>query len=133
MEVTSQQNTDISSGFVFVINHQDTTIWNYDRKAMDLLQYFEKSCWPVQCVAFHVCCPSSMCTKILKPITFKLTDKRARSRTVIHDVPPSDIVGILDEYGIRKDVLPQELGGTFRIDQKAWMADRRAIELEEIL
>lgn len=132
MEVTSQQNNDVNSGFVFIINHRNTTLWNFDRYAFDRVLKYEKSGWPVNCLAFHVCCPSSISMKVLKPLTFVLTDKRARSRTMTHDVSESELRDILQEYGILEHMLPTALLGTAAIDQRTWMEDRRAAELEEI-
>jgi hypothetical protein len=59
-------------------------------------------------------------------------DKRIRSRTLFHDVPESQIVDILSSYGILKEMLPTEMGGTVRLNQAEWMASRRAAEREEI-
>jgi hypothetical protein len=61
-------------------------------------------------------------------------DKAARCRTLYHDVPASEILGVLADYGILKDMLPTSMGGTIDLDawQKEWIARRRAIEMEEI-
>jgi hypothetical protein len=59
-------------------------------------------------------------------------DKRIRSRTLFHDVPESQIVDILSSYGILKEMLPTEMGGTVRLNQAEWMASQRAAESEEI-
>jgi hypothetical protein len=122
----------MSSGFVFIGWHKDVTIFDYDRNAFNSLLYFEKTCLPVQCISFHICCPTSVILNVLKPIASAFTDKRARARTVIHDVPESKILDILSEYGIMKEMLPTEMGGTIRLNQSEWMANRRAAEMEEL-
>jgi hypothetical protein len=70
--------------------------------------------------------------QILKPVLYALMDKRARSRSLYHDVPESEILDVLSGYGILKDMLPVEMGGTVQLDQSEWIANRRAVELEEI-
>jgi hypothetical protein len=50
----------------------------------------------------------------------------------MHDVPESQVPDILSDYGILKKMLPSELGGTVQLDQAAWIACRRAAELEGI-
>ena len=50
----------------------------------------------------------------------------------MHDASPSEIIGVLSKYGITKDMLPCEMGGTIQNHQLEWIANRRAIELEEI-
>lgn len=61
-----------------------------------------------------------------------LTDKRARARTLIHDVPESDIVKVLENYGILKSMLPTDVGGDVVLDHVGWIAERRVAELDEI-
>lgn len=131
-EVVSQGNNDVNSGFVFVEWHKHTTLWDYDRKAMDGILHFQLSCWPVQCLCYQICCPSSFCMRILKPIVYALADKRARSRAVIHDVSESETLKNLESFGILKDMLPTEMGGSLKLDLPEWMENRRAVELEEI-
>lgn len=71
--------------------------------------------------------------RILKPIVYALADKRARSRAVIHDVSESETLGKnLASFGILKDMLPTEMGGSLKLDLPEWMENRRAVELEEI-
>lgn len=61
-----------------------------------------------------------------------LKKKTTRSRTLFHDVPESEILDVLAEYGILKNMLPTEMGGTVVLNQREWMANRWAIEIEEL-
>jgi hypothetical protein len=70
--------------------------------------------------------------KIIKPIYNALRDKAARSRTVFHDVPESQLLDVLAAYGILREILPTEMGGTVLLDQAEWMTNRMAVELGEI-
>jgi hypothetical protein len=68
----------------------------------------------------------------MKPIVFAVMTKEARARTLVHDDENSNYVGVLSQFGITREMLPIEMGGTVRLDQRQWMVERRAIELDEI-
>lgn len=128
----SRENTDISSGIVILAWHPTSTIWSFDRKAYDHMVRFEQTCWPIQCISHHICCPTSVVMRVIKPIVFAFMDARTRTRSVVHDVPENEIANALLEYGIRKEMLPTGMGGTVEIDMMKWTADRRATEMEEL-
>lgn len=65
-------------------------------------------------------------------IVHTLVSRDWRARTLIHDVPVEDIIGVLSQYGISKDILPTETGGLLQSHQREWIAHRRAIEMEEL-
>ena len=130
VEVLSHDNTDVRSGYVQVVWNKDSTIWDFDLRGYKRLTYFERSCWPVKCMAAHVCCSPRSSLQIIKPIVFAFMKKRIRSRNIIHDVPESDILDVLEDYGILKDRLPTEMGGDLTFSQSEWLANRRAVELE---
>jgi hypothetical protein len=75
---------------------------------------------------------SAIFDKMIKRITKALMDRHTRSRVLEHDVPESQILDVLSHYGIMKDMLPTEMGGTIELNQAEWIASRRATELEEI-
>ena len=50
-----------------------------------------------------------------------LTDKRARARTIVHDVPENTIINVLSSYGILKHMLPTVMGGDLVFDQSQWI------------
>lgn len=80
----------------------------------------------------HICCPSSILLRMLKPVVRALMSKALRTRMKIHDVSPSEIVDSLCPYGITKDMLPSQVGGSIHLDPLLWLANRRAAEMEEI-
>lgn len=63
-----------------------------------------------------------------------MMDKEGRARTLIHDVPESEILATLSEFGITKDNVPTTMGGSIDLDTwlPLWIGRRRAIEMEEI-
>lgn len=82
----------------------------------------------------HNCCANKFLRRVVQPVMKATLDKVGRARTVIHDVPESEILDVLAEYGILKDMLPTPMGGTIHLDTwlPVWIAQRRAIEMEEI-
>ena len=132
IEVTSQSNNDMRSSVVQILWLKNTTIWDYDHKVHDGMEHFETSAWPIRSCAFHVCCAPSFVHCIIKPIIFAVKDKESRSRTLFHDVPDGKILDVMSSYGIVKDTLPTDMGGNLEFDQSEWIANRRAVELEEI-
>jgi hypothetical protein len=132
MEVAARENTDIRSGVVVIVWQKDMTIGDYDHALYARVANFDTKCWPVKRIACHTCCSPSIVVKVVKPILYALMDRHARSRFQLHDVPESQILDVLSGYGIVKDILPTEMGGTVRLNQSEWIAKRRAAELEEI-
>jgi hypothetical protein len=128
----AQENTDMNSGFVHVVYQKDFTMWDYDPGLYDRIVYFDKSCSPIKRMAIHICCPPSFFIKIIKPIMNALMDKPTQARYVVHDVPENQLLDVLSGYGIYKEMLPTEIGGTVQFDQAECIANRRAAELMEI-
>lgn len=69
---------------------------------------------------------------MLLRILMALKTKTTRCRTLFHDVPESEILKVLSNYGILPDMLPMEMGGSVVLNQPEWIANRWAVELEEI-
>lgn len=132
MEVSAEENNDVDSGCILLGWDRETTVWDFPRQIYDRFIEFEKSCLPVRFISVHSCCPTSVIMKVMAPVMRALTDKRVRARIMTHDVPESDIVNALSDYGITKAMLPTEMGGDVELNQSEWIADRRAVELQEI-
>jgi hypothetical protein len=58
--------------------------------------------------------------------------KEARSRNNIHDLPPEQVANALSSFGISKEMLPTQMGGSIELNLSEWIAKRRAVEMEEI-
>lgn len=132
MEVAAEDCTGSESGCVLIGWDLKATIFDFPRQVYDRFIEFEKSCLPIRFVAVHTCCPTSIIIKIMRPVLMSLTDKRTRSRLLLHDVPVSEIVTVLSAFGILPEMLPSVMGGTVELNQLEWIADRRAAELQEI-
>lgn len=126
------RNPDYSGCFIILTWEKHTTVWDHDQNLMRRMLYFNRSCWPVKASPFHVCCISFGLVQVAKPILCALMDKAGRCRFLVHDVGESEILAVLSRFGIMKSMLPVEMGGTVKLDLPAWIAHRRAVEMEEI-
>lgn len=70
--------------------------------------------------------------RVIFPVMSAFLDRESRTRTMAHAVSESEIATVLAEYSITRDVLPTEFGGTVEFNQSKWVAQRRAVEMEEI-
>jgi len=131
-EVAAQDDTDVGSGVVEVVWDTDTTIFDYDRKVWDRLLAYLHLYWPVKTIAAHVCCSPRIIHRLVYPALHALLSPWCRSRTKMHDVPESEIINVLSNYGIPKEILPTEMGGTVELNPAEWIAHRRAAEMEEL-
>lgn len=59
-----------------------------------------------------------------------MKSRESRSRTLYHNVPETEIIRVLAQYGILKSMLPSEMGGTLEFEQSEWLVQRRAKEIE---
>lgn len=134
IEVASQECTDFGSGFVFIGNNKNSSIWrHFPAKVYGKVALYEKTCWPIHFVAVHTCGISRLVSRLMTPIVKAMMDRRGRSRMIVHDsTTDSETLDALLHYGITKDMLPTEMGGTIQFDQAEWIARRYAIEMEEI-
>jgi hypothetical protein len=133
LELISEKTTDSSSGFILLMWDGDTSIADFDLKLFEHASRLECSrCYPVKALTNHLCSLTYFVRKIMKPIVFAVMTKEARARTLVHDDENSNYVGVLSQFGITREMLPIEMGGTVRLDQRQWMVERRAIELDEI-
>lgn len=121
-----------NDGYVSILFEKHTTLFHFDRKVFFRTQFLYNHCWPARSLSSHGCCPPRSLVWLLKPIGLAAMGKEARARHLVHDVPPSEIVETLSSYGITKDVLPTQMGGSVQLNPSEWIANRRAIEMEEI-
>lgn len=67
----------------------------------------------------------------MNPLLMALMDARGRSRIKFHGIPENAAAEVLSSYGIEKETLPTEMGGSVVLNQQEWIANRRALEMEE--
>jgi len=131
-EVAAQYNTDVKSGVVEVAWDRDSNIFDYDPKIWDRLLTCLHIYGPVKIIAAHICCSPRIIRRLVHPILHALLSPWHRSRTNMHSVPESEIINVLSNYGILREMLPTEMGGTVELNPEEWIAQRRAAEMEEL-
>lgn len=130
MEIMAREHDD----FVFLLWEKNASLWNYDRSIVSQVPYYYNHCWPIKPMPTHSCYPNAFVRRVIKPVLVATLSKEGRARTLIHDVPENEILDLLTNYGIRREMLPTSMGGTVDLDKwlLSWIAYRRAIEMEEI-
>ena len=127
MEVLSNSSGS-SKGFVSVTWCKNATIWDYDHYVYPRLARLQDSAFPIQQVGAHTCSTSFISRRIIDPVISALLSKDRRLRRVFHGVVETEIVGVLEEYGILESMLPTTMGGLVQLSQSEWMTQRRALE-----
>lgn len=121
-----------SCGYVCIGWDHKSTIFDFHRSVFFRMILFYRTCWPVRPMPVHSCCSPSIYRRICKPIVNAVLTKEGRARWWIHDAPPEKIVEALSSYGITRDMLPTQMGGAVQLNLSEWLANRRAIEMEEL-
>jgi hypothetical protein len=102
-----------------------------DRNFASKMSYYSHHAWPIGAMPSHACCPDLALLRFVKPILYALLDRFHRSRLVLHDVAESEILEVLSQYGLEKAMLPTQMGGNVELNLEKWIANRRAVEMEE--
>jgi hypothetical protein len=123
------QHPNAAKGYIRIYSFKGATAWDLDGNLYRGYMHLIKDAFPVSARATHLVGLSPAMLKILR-VAIRSWNREFRSRTVLHDVPESQLVEALAQYGIPKEVIPVELGGTYEHDHSKWLAKRRAIEKE---
>jgi hypothetical protein len=120
------------AGFVVAFWCKNATIWDHDSYFARKMSYYSHHAWPIKSMPTHVCCPELAPLRFVKPIALALLDRSHRSRLVLHNTTESEILEVLSRYGLEKTMLPTQMGGTVELNLEEWVANRRAVEMEEL-
>lgn len=118
LEVISgaQESSGKGADFVMLCWEKNRTLWDYDRKLGERMMALERWFMPVRLAALHFCCIPRIVVLLLKPIGFAFMGKMVRQRTIIHNATEEQLPEALAGFGILKDMLPTEMGGTITLD-----------------
>ena len=105
-----------NTGIVQVVWFQGATIWDYDLHVYDRLAYMMSNCFPIQFKANHLCCLPRIVARLIKPIIHSFLTKDMRIHTIQHDVPENEVIEVLSNYGLYRNMLPTQMGGTVTLD-----------------
>jgi hypothetical protein len=129
-EVAIEQDTE-SIGVVRVGNATDATLWHVDSELFCEFHVLTRDCLPVKVVADHTICASQEMIRSMLPLTRAAKGREMRLRSIIHDVPQSEVLRELAKYGLSRDMLPASIGGTEEFGISEWIENRRRAETKE--
>mmetsp|Transcript_8831 Transcript_8831/g.20428 ORF Transcript_8831/g.20428 Transcript_8831/m.20428 type:complete len:305 (-) Transcript_8831:209-1123(-) len=114
-----QRESAQKNGIVMVIDVRSMyDIKSFDRKLDRRKVDLFINALPVRIRALHVCCTGHRSIlDFICPMFKKMVGKDLRHRMVLHNGDPEDIVASLEDYGLSSNILPDQLGGTFVMEE----------------
>lgn len=112
-------------GIVTIVFPKNAKISQFDRQLENAIVASVKGLLPVRMSAFHVCQPP-IYSRLIWPIVKIFLGERLRKRVQVHGGSQEVVLDKLARFGLSKDVLPSELGGTVELDHDLWSRDLRA-------
>lgn len=67
IETVAQVNNSVDGRIVQILWGKETTMFDYDSKVNDRINFFRDCAWPVRVAAIHTCCSPKFVVRILKP------------------------------------------------------------------
>lgn len=113
-------------GVVLLAWSKNLTLWNIDRKLTLAMFELENEVFPLKLRAIHSCRPPSVLLHFFKPIVLAILGKRFRPRWLVHMEEGSELANVLQGFGIDKDTLSSEMGGTLNFNHNIWLNERQA-------
>jgi hypothetical protein len=101
------------------------TLQEQDRKFDNLVFSHIRKALPVRVAGVHHYVSSRLLEYIV-PITLFIVGPAIRARYRMHMGREENVLAELAEYGIIRDILPTDMGGTHDFDYTAWLHQRRA-------
>ena len=83
---------------------------------------------PMHRRACHICHPSKVFYFLIFPVMKRFVRKSSRLRLRVHDGSTSRVLMNLAGYGLPRDRLPTEVGGSVILDMKQWIVNRLELE-----
>ena len=112
-------------GLVFVGYGRDAKFSQFDRELGKLNMTSLQGAIPLRLSAMHLCRPPSF-FKIIFAFMKLFMKERVKKRMLVHFGSTEQVLEKLAAYGLTKDVLPTELGGTVKLDLVQWLTERKA-------
>jgi hypothetical protein len=115
-------------GIVYIVGfpRRVSTLLEQDRKFDSFAFRHVKQALPVHVAGVHNFC-SSRLLEFFIPIYLFLAGPAIRARYRLHMGQEEDFLTALDEYGIKLEALPLDMGGTSDFDYAEWLEQRRAM------
>jgi hypothetical protein len=114
------------NGIVALSCFVQTTLWDYDRRFERDFFNMERFFIPVKFCGIHCGAVHDLIARILKPIGFAHMSKEMRVRAVVTPLKDEALAASLEKYGLHKEAIPIEMGGTCQYSHCDWLAKRRS-------
>lgn len=112
-------------GFVIIADPRNAKISQTDTKMDKLNIESIRGCIPARVAAMHLC-HMPIFFSIIFPVIKVFLGARLRQRIRLHSGSVEHVLKRLEVFGLTRDKLPEQLGGTYNLDHEKWLADRRA-------
>lgn len=111
-------------GIILMLFPHHAHVSQFDRKLVAMNAESMKGALPVRIGAFHICHPPAF-FQIVFPVIKFLLGKRLRQRIKVHSGSEEHVLERLAHFGLPKESVPSDLGGTVVLDQKTWLVNRK--------
>jgi hypothetical protein len=123
-----QDETVQQHGMIFLAWPHHAKFAQYDRGLTKLVFGSIQGALPTRLSAIHFCQPPAWFHIVFPIMKLFMTD-RTKKRIKAHYGSTAEIVAKLEPFGLSKDDLPEQLGGTIQLDVVKWLEQRRAAGL----
>jgi CRAL/TRIO domain len=110
-------------GVVLISDPRRAKFSQTDSKLDQLMISSIRGCLPVRVSGMHLCHMPTFFS-IIFPIIKVFLGKKLRQRIILHQGSVEHVLDRLQVYGLTRDKLPDQLGGTVPLDQEKWVEDR---------
>lgn len=112
-------------GIVFVVYLKYTYVKHFDRSLVKVLANSIKGVLPVRVSAIHIF-HAPYLFEVLFDVVSMLLGERLTKRMKMYSGEDEAIHDQLTDFGILPSRLPEELGGSLKLDQDQWIAERES-------
>lgn len=121
-----QEEESQKKGIVIISDNRDVTLKNYFgfrplRRCLKMI----KGSVPVRAGAVHLC-NMPIFVRAVFPAAKLVLAPEVLERLQLHAGTEEHIMRKFEKSGLKKEMIPQDMGGDFELDIKRWIADRRA-------
>jgi CRAL/TRIO domain len=110
-------------GVVLISDPRKAKFSQTDSKLDQLMISSIRGCLPVRVSGIHLCHMPTFFS-IIFPIIKVFLGQKLRQRITLHQGSVEHVLDRLQAYGLTRDHLPEQLGGTVPLDQEKWVDDR---------
>ena len=124
MHAALESESAQQKGVIFLVYAKTVPFSKLDPKLDAAIMESLKGCLPIRMSSVQICHPPSFIAYIL-PILKLLFGERLRKRIKVHSGSNEAVLEKLAKYGMSADMVATEIGGTYKLDQDAFLEARK--------